>query len=522
MAVTATTVGGGAEPVDLAIVGGRVIDPESGFDAIATVEITGSQITSVGSGASSARRSIDATGLVVSPGFVDLHSHAQSLPGARVQALDGVTTAVDLECGALTVGAWYERAGEEGRPINFGYSASWAAARAFVLGGWHPDPRRDDTGFGAFQSFSAAHSWIGALDRRDRDRLVHVLGETLAEGALGVGMLLGYQPDVAMDELLTVADLAATTGTGTFVHSRSSARTGPMTALDAVDELVEVARRTGAHVHLCHVNSTSSCWVDEIVDALRAAHDGGIDVTTEAYPYARGSTVVGAAFLSPSELRKEGREPDSLIYTPTGEVIADVARLEQLRRSDPGGLVLTLTFDEADAAEAALLDRALTIDDAAFASDAMPTTAPVVPADLWPLPDTAFAHPRSAACFSRVLRVLVRERGLLTLPEAIRRCTLVPADILARTAPMMRHKGRLQTGADADVVVFDPGQVEDRATYTTFRPSVGVRHLLVGGSPVVVDGVLLPDARPGRPITTGARPTVDHPYPIPATAGRAT
>lgn len=520
MAMSASVAGATGTPVDLAIVGGRVIDPESGLDRVATVEITGTRVTRVGDGVSPALRKIDAAGLVVAPGFIDLHSHAQSLAGARLQALDGVTTAVDLECGTLSVRAWYERAAGQGRPINYGYSASWAAARALVLDGWRPDPQRDLTGFGGFQAMSRAGSWEGALDRRGRDRLTHVLGTDLAEGALGVGMLLGYLPDVDPDEVLAVADLAASAGTGTFVHSRSSARTGPITALDAVRELIDVARRTGGHVHLCHVNSTSSCWLHEIADALGTARGDGADVTTEVYPYDRGSTVVGAAFLSPAELRREGREPHSLIYTPTGETVADSARLEHLRRTDPGGLVLTLTYDPTDPAEAALLDRAMTLQDAAFASDAMPTTVPVTPEDTWPLPAAAYAHPRSAGCFSRVLRVLVRERRLLTLPEAIRRCTLVPADILARTAPVMRAKGRLQAGADADVVVLDPAAITDHATYTDLAPSVGVRHLLVGGCPVVVDGVLDPDADAGRPITTrDERSSTANPYPTPAFAG---
>jgi N-acyl-D-aspartate/D-glutamate deacylase len=521
VALTADRSGGIAVPVvDTSIRGGRVIDPESDFDGVATVEISGGRIVHVGDAVASARRTIDATGLVVAPGFIDLHSHAQSLAGARLQALDGVTTAVDLECGTLSVPTWYDHAATQGRPINYGYAASWAAARAFVLADTWPDPSRDGTGFGGFQSMSATRSWLGPLDRQRRDRLTHVLGAALAEGALGVGMLLGYQPDVDPDEVLAVADLAATAGTGTFVHSRSSARTGPVTALDAVLELTEVARRTGGHVHLCHVNSTSSCWLDEIVDALGTARADGADITTEAYPYERGSTVIGAAFLSPAELRREAREPSSLIYTPTGETIADATRLEHLRRTDPGGLVLTLTYDTTDADEAALLDRSLLMPDAAFASDAMPTTTPVLPEDAWPLPDGAYAHPRSAGCFSRVLRVLVRERSLLTLPAAIRRCTLVPADILARTAPTMRTKGRLQAGADADVVVFDPTLIGDRATYTDLAPSLGVRHLLVGGHPVVADGVLDPGADTGLPVTTlDERSATANPYPTPAFAG---
>jgi N-acyl-D-aspartate/D-glutamate deacylase len=110
-------------------------------------------------------------------------------------------------------------------------------------------------------------------------------------------------------------------------------------------------------------------------------------------------------------------------------------------------------------------------------------------------------HPRTAGTFARTLRLLVREQGLLGLAEAVRRCTLVPAQIVQTAAPAMRRKGRLQPGSDADVTVFDPATVTDRATYSdTTRPSAGIRHVLVGGEFVVRDGDMLNGALPGRPV----------------------
>jgi N-acyl-D-aspartate/D-glutamate deacylase len=512
MRVTAPMIPPSAYPqVDLALIGGRVLDPETGLNVVADVGISAGRIVSVGAVSGGLQR-IDCTGLVVCPGFVDLHSHAQNLSGARLQVLDGVTTALDLECGMLATPGWYERIAEEGRPLNYGYSASWALARAHVVGGGElPSTNRFDTGFAAFQALAGDSFLRREISERQRERVLEVLREAVHAGALGIGAMLGYLPHSDPAELADLTELSTRLRSAVFVHSRSSARTGPVTALDAVEELVSKAERTGAHVHLCHVNSTSSSWLPQILDTISAARERGVRLSTETYPYARGSTVIGASFLSAPELAREGRRPDSLTYLATGEDIADSTRLEQLRHEDPSGLVLTTTYDKADPKESALFDLALTIPHAAFASDAMPTTPPVEPANLWPLPASSYAHPRSAGCFSRVLRSTVRERGLLSLPEAVRRCTLVPADLLADVAPAMRWKGRLQPGADADVIAFDPAAAADNATYAELRASVGMRHVLVGGTVVVREGRLVPDARPGRRINgakdqTGMRP----------------
>ena len=494
---------GGPGP-DLLLAGGRVIDPESGHDAVADVAIVGDRIVAVGPELPRAKTTIDCSGLVVCPGFIDLHSHAQSLSGSRLQAFDGVTTALDLECGVLSSGSWYDTVAKEGRPLNYGFSASWALARAQALGLRLPAPAEVTTPFAAFQSLAEQGSWTRPVTAGGLERMREVLEAAVDAGAIGVGMLLGYLPDVGTDEVQAIAAVSAELRSAVFVHSRSSARQGPVTALDAVEELLVAAESTGAHLHLCHLNSTSSTWLTEIVGAIDAARARGVRLSTEAYPYNRGSTVVGAAFLSAEDLAREGRSPSSLTYLRTGEDIADADRLEHLRRADPGGLVLTTTYDETDPGESKLFDLAMSCPHAAFASDAMPT----LPADTgqeWPLPETVIAHPRSAGCFTRVLRLLVRERGLLTLPEAVRRCTLVPAEILREAAPGMRWKGRLQPGADADVLVFDAMHVSDRADYAHLRPSTGVRQLIVGGTSVIRDGALLPGARPGRAVTSRDR-----------------
>ena len=151
-----------------------------------------------------------------------------------------------------------------------------------------------------------------------------------------------------------------------------------------------------------------------------------------------------------------------------------------------------------------LLDLSVLYPGGAIASDAMPwslSDGTVYTGDAWPLPEDATSHPRSAGCFTRFIRQWVRERQAVSLLEGVRKCALIPAEILAASTPAMRAKGRLQPGADADVVVFDLETLTDRAEFTAMnRPAEGVRHLLVSGQPLITDGVMDVAARPGQPV----------------------
>ena len=493
------------QPCDLVLAGARVIDPETGLDGVRTVGITGGTITSVTATAEPAppgRAVWDVAGTVIAPGFVDLHSHAQTLTGLRLQAMDGVTTALELEAGVLPVEAAYARAEAEGRPVNFGFSASWSDARMHVLDGVPLDATGSLETFGRYQG---RPNWRGPACGQDIARILGLLEEAVAAGAVGIGVLVGYAPDSGRAEYFRLAALAARLGVPTFTHTRFISTDEPGTSLEGALEVIAAAAGTGAHMHMCHVNSTSNRMIDEVAAAIDTARGAGVRVSTEAYPYGAGATVVGAAFLAPEGLHRLGIGPRQLTYLATGERIADSARLAELRATDPGGEVVVHLLDEDDPADLAVLERSFTLPDTAIATDAMPLLerggAPA--ADRWPVPPELVTHPRSAGSYARTLRWLVRERGLLTLGEALRRASLLPAQILESAVPAMRRKGRLQVGADADLVVFDPDTVTDRATYTRVAPSSGFRHVLVGGTPVVRDGELQTGALPGRPIRSG-------------------
>ncbi|WP_308010927.1 amidohydrolase family protein [Streptomyces sp. AC495_CC817] len=491
--------------MDTLLRGGRVIDPKTGSDQIADVLISGERIAAIGTGidAPDGAQVIDATGLIVGPGFVDLHSHVHSIAGQRLQAMDGVTTALDLEAGLMPVAEAMARAAADGRPLNYGFSASWSQARAYA----HLD-RVPVPDFVASMDLLGTSDWQRSSSPAERTRWLGLLEGELAAGALGIGVLMGYAPRSDPAEYLELARLAAAAHAPTFTHVRELIEADPATPIDGSEELVRAAAATGAAMHHCHVNSTSLRHVDRVLALLDRSRAAGSRVTVEAYPYGAGSTAIGAFFLAPEKLAGLGITPSSLVLVDTGERIADVARLQELRATDPGATCIVSFLDEADPLDMAHLRRALAYPDSIVASDAMPVSWPdpaggptVREQREWPLPAGGQTHPRTAGTFAKSLRLMVRETGTWSWTEAFRRCSYLPARVLDEVSSSMRRKGHLTVGADADIIVLDPLAITDRATYADpTRPSLGVRELYVNGSPVVRDGGIVVDAYPGRAV----------------------
>jgi imidazolonepropionase-like amidohydrolase len=484
--------------------GGHVCDPGTGLDGPADLLISDGVITAVESGPPPGDATVvDVSGLIVGPGFVDLHSHAHSLAGLRLQAMDGVTTALDLEAGLMPIDRAYAETAKAGRPVNYGFSASWAAARAQVLLGRDPEPTLTST-----LALLDDQEWQRSSSERELATWLSLLEAELAAGALGIGVLLGYAPRTAPSEFLAVARLAAAAGVPTYTHVRELVETDPTTPIDGSHEIAIAAAETGAAMHHCHVNSTSRRHVDRVLTTLEEARTAGARVTVEAYPYGFSATGIGAFFLSPERLGLRGLRPSNIVVVATGERVADADRLRELRRLDPGAECFVEYLDEHDPEHRGFLHRALAFPDSIVASDAMPVLWPDGSRDSaeWPLPPGGHTHPRTAGAFTKALRTLVRESGEWSWPEAFRRCSYLPARVIDGVAPAMRAKGHLGVGADADIVVLDPRTVTDTATFRdSARPARGVRHLLVGGAFVVRDGALLPDARPGRPVRGESR-----------------
>lgn len=176
---------------DVVIRNGRVMDPESGLDAQLNVAIHGRSIAAVTASPVVGSLVVDAAGLVVAPGFIDLHSHAQGLAEHRLQAMDGVTTALELEAGMAPVKRALQKMSQEGRPLNYGFSASWAAIRMQVMADLPLRASFDDIMKGM-----SIGAWRAPANRSQRDHIMAALESEIADGALGIGVLLGYAPEV--------------------------------------------------------------------------------------------------------------------------------------------------------------------------------------------------------------------------------------------------------------------------------------------------------------------------------------
>jgi N-acyl-D-aspartate/D-glutamate deacylase len=462
LALSTTVVS--AQQYDLVLDGGRVMDPETGLDAVRNVGIRDGKIVRISSEPLSGRRVIHARGLVVAPGFIDLHQHAQDLASQSLKALDGVTMALELEIGAPDV-AQFLKAKEGSSLIHYGTSASHVAARSLVFGAPLPDgeilPKS-----GPATDQPATPEQIEAMQQR--------LRAELDAGALAVGMGIQYTPGATRLEVIDMFRLAAERRLPVYTHVRNSGHTEPGSSIESVSEVIGAAAVTGASLHIVHINSTCLRDVLECLSMVEGARARGLDVTTEAYPYIAGMTSISSALFNPGWQNKIGAGYGDLMLPETGERLTK-ERFDELHSSSTTHWVVIFNNTQE------MVDKVIPHPLVMIASDGLES------------------HPRNAGTYSRVLAQYVREKGTITLMDALRKMSLMPAEMLERSTPAARQKGRLQEGADADIVVFDAATISDRSTFEKpMEPSVGVHYLVVGGTVVVDEGKIVPDVFPGR------------------------
>jgi N-acyl-D-aspartate/D-glutamate deacylase len=459
---------------DLVIRGGRVMDPESGMDAVRDVGITGGRIVRVSERELAGRRVLDAKGLVVAPGFIDLHQHGQNPENDRLKVQDGVTTALELEIGVPEVGAFLKL--REGKAfVNFGASASHPWARVAAWGQALPPATGEEIlpAAGPATDEAASPGRIHAMQERLRSEL--------AAGALGVGVGINYTPGASRLEMIEIFRVAAERATPLWPHIRAAGYSEPGSSVESVAEVIAAAAVTGAPLHIVHINSMGLGQVFECLRMIEGARARGLDVTTEAYPYGWGMTMLNSALFNPGWRERMRIDYSDLRLVATGEALSKES-FDRLRAAS--AKVSVLVRGNPDERVDAVIRHPLVM----IASDGFVSGGK--------------GHPRTAGTYARILKRYVRELRSVTLMDAIRKMSLMPAQRLEAATSQASGKGRIREGADADVVVFDPEAVADQSTYEEpSRPSTGFKYVLVGGVAVVDEGRVVESVRPGRALT---------------------
>ncbi|MGB1778218.1 MAG: amidohydrolase family protein, partial [Longimicrobiales bacterium] len=400
------------ETYDVVIRGGRVMDPETGLDAIRNVGIRGQTIVAISEDPLQGETIVDAAGLVVAPGFIDLHAHGQSNDANRYQARDGVTTALELESGVSDARLFLqERRGDA--ILNFGATVAHGMARTAVMPEYEADVEAALAALGsepleeqlAELDRAMSQGTYDELDPALYPRLFERLRAGMEAGALGIGMPHQYYPGANRDEIYRVFEFAGEEQFTIYTHVRSM-------GIDAIQEVVANATATGAPLHIVHLNSSSLWAIETNLDLIRGAQEAGVDVTTEVYPYTAASTSLESAIFDEGWQERLQISYGDLQWQDTGERLTE----ETFRsyREEGGVVIIHMMRPE-------WIEMGLQASHVMVASDGMPY-APG-------------AHPRGAGTFARFLGRYVRDEGALSLMDGLRKVTLMPAQRLETTSP---------------------------------------------------------------------------------------
>lgn len=499
-----------AQEYDLAILNGRVMDPETKLDAIRNVGVKDGNIAVITEDAITGKETIDAKDHVVSPGFIDGHCHIVDSPlGQKGLLRDGVTTALDLEAGAFPVDTWYDNLAGRSQ-TNYGASFSIIGARTAAF---NPAFRNQTGKFKSktgnmvsdlFDGMPFGDDWANRVPTDDeRKVIVGLVEEGLKRGALGVGPPTGYMTQgFTSQELIEIQRLVGKYGRLSHVHARFSSQTSPTSAILAFQEVFASAGDYGGGVIIAHFTAQSLSLTRDVLRYVDALRDEGKPIVLEIYPYnyGAGGNGVAADYLKPDNYQKNmGRTYSDIIEIASGKPLTK-ERYEELVKTAPNTPVMFKNAKESD------MLLGLTHPDVLVGSDSFPYTDPKTGKMVtdWDTPwGAANTHPRTVGAHAKVLR-LARDKKLMPLMLAISKMTFQYARFLQDNGvPQMAYKGRMQVGCDADITIFDPKTVRDNSSLDKGKnsiPSTGIPYVIVGGTVVVEDSKVLKHVYAGKPI----------------------
>ena len=490
---------------ELVITGGRVIDPETGFDQTANVAISNGKIAAISKLPLAGIETIDASGLIVSPGFIDIHSHALSKLGHQLQAMDGVTTAMELEAGVYPIDALSQILGGKS-VINYGVSVGHLAIRQLVMDSIQkphllspavPLPAKNlqkqpqkipqemhlKTASESSQSHtqSSNNAFMQEASEQELTAIQVHLEQGIANGGLGIGFLLDYLSEVVTPaELDIIFAVASAAKVPVFVHIRR----GLPGDSAGLEEIISLAKKHQTSVHICHLNSSAMGSIQSFLDMITKARADGLDITTEAYPYNAGSTGISAAVFSRDWQSIFGISYQDIEWAATGERFTE-SMWKDYRKRFPDGQVIH-HYGKEEWTRTALQAPGVIV-----ASDAMPLASA-----------NQRVHPRGIGTFSKMLGHCTasdNHSASIDLVTALAKMTVLPAKRMEKFAPVFRQKGRLREGFDADLTLFDPTEIMGMASYQEpLSPSKGIQYVLVNGEFVLKGGQFIEDTMPGR------------------------
>lgn len=447
---------------DIVIKNGILINPEKCTQTIGNIGITEGVIKVITRREIEGKEVIDAYGKIVSPGFIDAHTHIDGhLENGKLMALQGVTTVVNGHCGIgpLQLQDYFNKQNTDGFIINQIQFVGHTALR---------------------EEIGVIDPYI-PLNSTQIEEINFLLEDEFKSGAAGLSFGLEYVPGTSEEEIITLSKTAAKYGKPVSVHSRKDGWEG----LASLKEIINITKKTGAPIIISHVvYQYGFGMMEEALNIIDKAVKEGYDVSCDSGMYTSFATYIGTNVFKEGCIKKWGCTYNDLIAANGKYAGQRMTKeiYEDLRKNYPNDLAIALIGEEDEIYKAFDLPYMMVSSDAGTnKSD-----------------DTSLGHPQDAGTFPRFIKKLVKEQGRLTLVDAIRRCTYLPANKFG-----LNTKGRMEVGMDADIIIFDLDKICDRAKFPiegkTNEISDGIKYVIVNGE-VVVEGKKVNDILPGEAI----------------------